>query len=164
MESSVLDVEKSTAGSESSADPVADDGRRIVAADAAIDAADQGMLGVDPVRRRLLKATYDGLADLIDALHVSIASRRATTLEGAMVQVMVGLSEAQRAVALVPEASISPEIDRHMARAEACLYSVLGILTLVTGADPAQFGGDLYMPARLDPLAVFASLAPITGA
>lgn len=108
--------------------------------------------------------------DRITALEQFIASGRATTLEGALVQVMVAHAEADAMAsngAAACEGSISKqdleEIHRQISQQgryiNRILYSVASVLEKAAHADRKEYAGEYYLDIRLDPLAVLDKAA-----
>jgi hypothetical protein len=79
--------------------------------------------------------------ELADVQRQRIATGRATSLGGAMAQVMIAASLMD---------VLSSDLPSHI-RVEMALYSVLAVLEREAGIDREEFAGETYMPARLDP-------------
>jgi hypothetical protein len=107
------------------------------------------------------------LLEALLAAQGTASTMQATTLRGAMLQVMLASDQASHLwdYALADgsatnddeRAQAKLDSDQAYRRIEFCLYSVLSVLSQVSGIDPDSLGADYMMPAALDPHARVAS-------
>ncbi|MHA1564339.1 MAG: hypothetical protein ACTSX7_03395 [Alphaproteobacteria bacterium] len=90
--------------------------------------------------------TFNLMMDKRYALDTMIAETQATSLKGAMVQVMVASNIGDLAGDY--EGFRELEAERQI---DKLLHSIVGVLEAHTGVDRAEFGGESYMPERWNP-------------
>ena len=149
-----------------SVDPVAVIGREIAQLKRAREANDDAALA-DPRRACRFEADNNEIDDRVDALEECISTRRATSLEGVMMQLMVAGSALDIFRAEFDAACRNGECNPFLAgRVERqitrFLYSALSVVEQAAGVSREEFAGDCYMPRSCDPLSVIeaASTAP----
>ncbi len=89
------------------------------------------------------------LADRRTALEAMGAEIQASSLEGAMVQIMLALEVAD----------LMAGSGEDMQTISKLLYSVLAMIEQAAGVPREELGGEAYMPHRLDPQAMIAESA-----
>ena len=140
-------------------DPVADMGRKLVTIIAAMERNEHAQFKAVCTEGILLKQEERHLHDLLGATAEMATVMRATTAAGAMLQVMLACGDAECILSHVSDQHYDHCKEMYR-RVERCLYSVLGILAEASGTDPAEMGGNYYMSSEYDPLArVAKSLA-----
>ena len=91
------------------------------------------------------------LSDRRYALEAMAAEIQASSLEGAMVQLMLAHSQADLIAADGKES-----MDAEMRTVSKLLHSALSVLERVTGTPREELGGEVYMSRDLDPHALLA--------
>ncbi len=91
------------------------------------------------------------LADRREALEAMAAEVQASSLEGAMVQIMLAHAEAD-----VMAASTEESNEAQMRTISKLLYSTLAALERAAGVPREKLGGEAYLTRELDPHALVA--------
>lgn len=128
-------------------DPVADAGRLIAVLNRKLNEDQDAGPKLAARNGERYRLTEDVLLELIRDAASEIASAPATSLEGAMAQVMLTMSIADDLATWAPE-NVSSE---WLPRVTRCLYSVLGFLSCLSGTDPVSLGAEAYMSDRSNP-------------
>ncbi|MBF0327336.1 MAG: hypothetical protein HQL42_20060 [Alphaproteobacteria bacterium] len=135
-------------------DPVGELGRRIAAIVAAMNRNEEDDCDADGADRFRRMEELHHLQDRLNATAAMATEMKATTAVGAMLQVMLAYNAAGTILGRDQSAEYPDPYSEEMCRRIArCLYSALGILAEVSGINPAEVGGDYYMPSEFDPLA-----------
>ncbi|MCZ6859846.1 MAG: hypothetical protein O7I42_06155 [Alphaproteobacteria bacterium] len=147
-------TETTAAAASSASDPVAQIGRDLAATWRQVWRNDEERLPADaPVAQRTRSARLDyRLADRWEALEAMAAEIPASTLDGAMVQIMLAHAAADLMEADSADATAAVQM-RIISR---LLYSALAVVEQVAGVPREQLGGEAYMRRDLDPHALLA--------
>lgn len=89
--------------------------------------------------------------DMIEGIQAHTATMRATTLQGAMVHVMLADLAVSDIRDLIPEGTESLEGEIAYRKIIRCLHSVLKVLSDASGTAPEEIGGEYMMNRGLDP-------------
>ena len=135
-------------------DPVAQIGRDLAATWRLLEWNDEHRLPADaPAEQRSCRDHLDPhLTDRIAALEAMAAEIQASSLEGAMVQIMLVHAEADLMAASTEESS-----DAQLRTISKLLYSALAVLERVAGVSREDVASKVYMGRDLDPHALVAS-------
>lgn len=133
-------------------DPIAEAGRSIVRLIEALDAnetmqSQEGSLG----EKVLLCRDHDALNDRLFIIEAVIATGKATTLVGAMAQVLIAMGDADCINSYVEDAKDARECNKLLRRITSALYSVLDVLSEASGVPYTEVGGEYYANPRFNP-------------
>ena len=81
-----------------------------------------------------------------EAIEITLATTEATTLEGAMVQIM--LADTLMDILC---SSTGCDLEEFRERSAGLLSSAVRVIEAVTGSDRDEYGGETYMSRKLDP-------------
>lgn len=134
----------------STSDPVAEIGRRIVAIRAAIDSNEKASHDAGFTEQQRLEDEYLALSDTCAALEVRASHLQASSLVGAMLQLILVRDTVDEVLGFLvgEDRSAASEFRR---RVDRLSYSILDVLAASSGVDPAEVGGDWYMAPRFNP-------------
>ena len=146
--------------SEAQTCPVAAMGREVDALWTAFSANDRRVVKLkDGPEHNRLVLENEHIVDRRDALEELAACTPASSLVGAMFQIMLARSSAE-AVSSYVESKWSKTALGHGRQVEACLYSVLRLLEEMSGVPAEEVGARHYMNREFNPhLALKAALA-----
>lgn len=128
-------------------DPIADAGRLVAVLNRKLNEDQDAGLQLAARNGERYRLKEDVLQELIRDAAGQIASATATSIEGAMAQVMLTMSIADDLATWAPD-NVSSEM---LPLVERCLYSVLGLLARLSGTDPVSLGAEAYMSDRSNP-------------
>ncbi len=142
------------AAASSASDPVAQIGRDLATVWRQVWQNDEERLPADaPVAQRSHSARLDKrLADRCEALETMAAEIPASTLKGAMVQIMLAHAAADLMAADAAEETSVVQ----MRTISKLLYSALAVIERVADVPREELGGEAYMRRDLDPHALVA--------
>ncbi len=127
-------------------DIVVEYGRQIAWLSNEINRLDEQMVGLSGTEKMEAKRTFDLMMDRRYALDTMVAETQATSLKGAIVQVMV--ASVTCAIVGDYEGYRQAEAERMV---DKLLYSIVGVLEAHTGVDRVEFGVESYMSASRNP-------------
>lgn len=132
-------------------DPVAEAGRLLAQLVKQFNAADATrMQCTDGARRNQLKEQMDVIQDRIATAEGVVMQGQATTMQGAMAQVLIAMADADSIHTFVGE-ECRPACEAYARRIDSALYSVLGLLSQTCGTDPAELAGAYYARPDANP-------------
>lgn len=139
-------------GENTTPDLIAEAGRHIVRLVEALDANEtmqfqKGGLGESV----LLCRAHDALNDRLFITEAMIATGKATSLVGAMAQVLIAMGDADCINSYIDDAKDARECDKLLRRITSSLYSVLDVLAEASGVPYTEVGGEYYASPRFNP-------------
>lgn len=135
------------------ADSVVEAGHRLAAIIGAKDINEDLHSDAGAQERGRLETEARVLLDAQAAAEAEICQSRATSLEGAMAQIVMA-HEAAAAIADLAERHHEDYAAKSMRRISRCLYSVLDVVAKAAGVDPVAIAGNYYMPDSHNPFDV----------
>lgn len=140
-------------------DPAAEAARRVVHLLEKINANEAKWFNSTAARKSRLESEHEMLSYALLSAEEAI-SQRATTVAGAMAQILLAFADAQSIADLADE-RYHQHIQVFHRRLERCLGSAVAVLAHVSGIDPAEFGARHYCDLPSDePYPIFEGTAP----
>lgn len=140
-------------------DPAAEAARRVVQLLEEINANDGKWLHSTAARKSQLEREHDMLTYALYCAEEDI-SQRATTMAGAMAQILLAFADVQ-SIADFGDERYHQHIQLFHRRLERCLGSAVVVIAHVSGVDPIELGARYYCDLPLDkPFPIFEDAVP----